>query len=146
MKTRLLLASAAAIVIASTVVYAQSRPTAPTTGAASSNYYNVQQGQDWLAYELLGTDIMNNQEENIGEVADIVIDPSGKVRAVVASVGGFLGVGERHVAVSWDALKIGHDKNGDMTAMLNTTKEELKNAPEYKYQSDEEKASKPVKQ
>jgi hypothetical protein len=59
----------------------------------------------WRASQLEGVDIYNNNNEKIGDVSDVLVDQSGKVEAVVIGVGGFLGIGERNVAVPFNALK-----------------------------------------
>src|SRR5262245_47726669 len=62
------------------------------------------------ARKLLGSDIRNMHNETIGEIKSIHLDSSGKADAVIASVGGFLGIGDREVMLDWRDLKI--DDNG----------------------------------
>ena len=80
---------------------------------------------------IIGTDIKNSADETIGEIDDVVVDSDGKIQHVVVSVGGFLGVGTRYVAVPWSDLRF---DRGREVALLNMTKDQLKAAPEYKYQ------------
>ncbi|HVD84583.1 MAG TPA: PRC-barrel domain containing protein, partial [Bradyrhizobium sp.] len=64
---------------------------------------------------------------------DIAIK-NNQIDALILSVGGFLGMGERYVAVSPSSVNIRHDgKNDKWLASMNTTKEALKAAPEFKY-------------
>ena len=71
--------------------------------------------------------------KSVGEITDIVIKNS-QVDALILSVGGFLGMGEHYVAVSPSSVKISRDqKNDKWLASMNTTKEALKAAPEFKY-------------
>jgi sporulation protein YlmC with PRC-barrel domain len=60
---------------------------------------------EWRASKLAGLDVYNEGNEKIGDISDLIVDRSGKVTNVVIGVGGFLGVGERYVAVSFDKLK-----------------------------------------
>jgi sporulation protein YlmC with PRC-barrel domain len=70
------------------------------TGMAASSVAG-----DWRASKLAGLDIYNNANEKIGDVNDVLIDKTGKVTGVVIGVGGFLGMGEHDVLVSFNELK-----------------------------------------
>ena len=61
----------------------------------------------------------------------MVFDKAGSIEAVVVDVGGFLGVGEKPVALQFDALNIQKDVDGDMRLMVNATQEQLQGAPSY---------------
>jgi len=87
--------------------------------------------QDVSADKLIGAAVYSPNEENLGEVDDVVFDPKGSIQAVVVDVGGFLGVGEKPVALQFDALNIQKDVDGDMRLMVNATEEQLKSAPSY---------------
>jgi sporulation protein YlmC with PRC-barrel domain len=82
------------------------------------------------ARKLLGANLKNMQNETIGEIKSIHLDPNGKVDAVIASVGGFLGMGDREVLLDWRDLKI--DNNGE-AVRVNMTKDELKAKAPYSY-------------
>jgi sporulation protein YlmC with PRC-barrel domain len=82
------------------------------------------------AKELLGTDIKNAQNEKVGEVQAVQLDSSGQVRNLIVGVGGFLGLGERAVAVQPSAVMVAD--NGD-TIRTTLTKDQLKAMPEYQY-------------
>ena len=81
------------------------------------------------ATQLKGTDVQNLQNEHIGDIDEVLIDPgSGRVRFVVLSVGGFLGLGDTNVAVPWEAFRVSRD--GDATKyVLDASKERLEKAP-----------------
>jgi sporulation protein YlmC with PRC-barrel domain len=68
----------------------------------------------------------------IGEIADVLVNHDGKNTAALIGVGGFIGVGEKYVAVPFDAIRF-WKKDNSWVAIMNTTKEALKNAPGYKY-------------
>jgi hypothetical protein len=65
-------------------------------------------------------------------VNDILLDTDGRVSAVIVGVGGFLGLGQKDVAVPFNALKVA-EKNGDRYLVMNTTKEALQSAPGYTF-------------
>jgi sporulation protein YlmC with PRC-barrel domain len=73
----------------------------PTPTAASDATF---QGT-WRASKLVGLNVYNDNNESLGSISDMLTDKSGNIKGVVIGVGGFLGVGEHLVAVSWDKLK-----------------------------------------
>jgi sporulation protein YlmC with PRC-barrel domain len=81
---------------------------------------------------LVGKNLYNNKNETVGEIEDLVIDNGRTVTGVVVSVGGFLGMGERYVVVDPSTIFL-HKADGKLKAMVDTDKDALKNAPEFKY-------------
>jgi sporulation protein YlmC with PRC-barrel domain len=88
---------------------------------------------DMRVSKLMGLDIRNLQNEDIGEIEDIILENGKTMRAVVIGVGGFLGMGERYVAVDPTSIVISRNEDGDVEAILNTTREDLRNAPEFRF-------------
>jgi sporulation protein YlmC with PRC-barrel domain len=70
------------------------------------------------------------QNETIGEIKSIHLDPAGRVDGVLVGVGGFLGVGEREILLGWRDLQI--DANGEVVR-VNMTKDQLKAQTPYTY-------------
>jgi len=113
--------------------------TAIVTVAAGSTYaaadrFLAEIGEAALASQLIGETVYASEAEDaetIGEVNDLIVANDGDIDAAVIGVGGFLGVGEKDVAVSFDSLKLVTDKDGDRYVVLETTKEELEAAPEF---------------
>jgi sporulation protein YlmC with PRC-barrel domain len=68
----------------------------------------------------------------IGEVDDVLLGADGKINALVIGVGGFLGIGEKHVIVPFNAVKADR-KDNKWQLMMNSSKDELKAAPGFKY-------------
>ncbi len=60
---------------------------------------------DWRASKVAGLNVYNDNNESVGSINDLLMDKSGSVKAAVISVGGFLGVGARLVAVPYDKIK-----------------------------------------
>lgn len=83
--------------------------------------------------DLLGRTIENADGDNVGEITNVVIDQAGKAKYVIVAVGGFLGMGEKHVALAWDELTI--SDNGE-TVMSAVTKEQLEALPEHQFPSE----------
>ena len=105
------------------------------TPAAQPQWYS-QQGNEMRASKLIGTAVRNDANESIGSINEVVLGKDGKVAAVVIGVGGFLGMGEREVAVSFDSLHIAQDANNRTVVSLSATKDSLKAAPEWKWAGD----------
>jgi len=82
----------------------------------------------FLADDLEGEDIYGANNEEIGEIEDFIMRPDGSVEAVVVEVGGFLGVGEKDVLVSWSALQIGVQDNDLRITAPGLTRDILQNA------------------
>ncbi len=83
--------------------------TAPTTSSdsAAMSAPNVQSNLkgNWRASKLVGLAVYNDSSEKLGDISEILVDNSGKINAVIVGVGGFLGVGQHDIAVSFDKLK-----------------------------------------
>lgn len=79
--------------------------------------------------------VYNPSDETIGEVRDVLIDDDGEISVLILGVGGFLGLGEKNVAVPFDAVRRA-EKDNSWYLVMNTTKEALEDAPGYKYDSD----------
>ncbi|ANN58741.1 photosystem reaction center subunit H [Mesorhizobium loti NZP2037] len=81
--------------------------------------------------ELVGTTVYGANDANVGEIGDVVLTKDGKVDAVIVDVGGFLGMGEKEVAVGMNKLSFMADKNGKKYLYTNFTKAQLKAQPAY---------------
>jgi len=78
--------------------------------------------------------VYDQSNTKIGEVMDVLLNQNGQANAVIIGVGGFLGAGEKDVAVNFNSIKQTM-KNDKVTLTLDTTKDALKNAPGFKYDS-----------
>jgi hypothetical protein len=81
---------------------------------------------------VLGREVRSSANENMGRIVDIIVDRSGQVRAAIIDFGGFLGVGSRKIAVEWKALHFDPDSTKRDVIMLELTRDQLKDAAEYK--------------
>ncbi|GJD81787.1 PRC-barrel domain-containing protein [Methylobacterium gregans] len=87
-----------------------------------------------LSYNLIGLNVVDGQQNSVGEIKDIVI-ANGQLAGYILSVGGFLGLGERYVAVKPDSVALGYDADGKKwKAIIGASKDQLKAAPEFKYE------------
>ena len=107
---------------------------AQTATTATREVYVKAQPTDVLSSNLVGLDVQNNAKENIGEIKDLVVS-NGNLSGLILSVGGFLGIGERYVIVTPAAVKVVYSENDKKwSATMDTTKDALKAAPEFKYE------------
>jgi sporulation protein YlmC with PRC-barrel domain len=141
---RKLLATTAITTIALTSAYAASDK--PAAGASTSDRFIPSIGEASLASELIGETVYTSNAENaetIGEVNDLIVGNDGNIDAALIGVGGFLGVGEKNVAVNFEDLNMSLDKDGDRVVVLETTKEELEAAPAFENERADTTAAAP---
>jgi PRC-barrel domain len=81
---------------------------------------------------VLGRQVRSSAGEDMGRIVNVVVDQSGQVRAAIIDFGGFLGVGNRRIAVDWDALHFATATSKDDHITLDLTRDQVKAAPEYK--------------
>lgn len=74
--------------------------------------------------------------EDIGEINDLVLTPEGNVSAVIVGVGGFLGIGEKDVALQLDQVNVYQNGEEDPVLVVSMTQEDLENAPAYEEGDD----------
>jgi hypothetical protein len=80
-------------------------PSANKSSEASSNAQSASASGLWQGSKLIGLNVYNQQNENIGSIKQLMVDKDGTIKSVVIGVGGFLGMGEHLVAVSFDKVK-----------------------------------------
>jgi sporulation protein YlmC with PRC-barrel domain len=103
---------------ASSATNEQAITSLPSGALPISDYYNQS--------------VYDNQDNKVGDVNDLLVDKDGKIGAAIVGVGGFLGAGEKNVAVPFNALKL-TEKNGKRYLVMDTTKETLNSAPGYTF-------------
>jgi len=116
---------------------ASSTSSMPRQGATEqkAGFVQSQNANEWRASKLIGASVYGPDNSSIGEINDVLIGDNGEIRAVVVGVGGFLGVGEKDVALPFQALNIA--RTPDQAAIgkitVSYSKDELKNAPTFAY-------------
>ena len=139
---------------------------AQSSVSVKGQFITGQSSSVWLGSKLIGLNIYDPQNNKIGDIEQLLVDRNGIIEFVVIGVGGFLGVDKKDVAlpfkslrwVSQQAANRSNSTTGSNTpettssstatdaskgypnhAVLNTTKDELKNAPDFHYASDKDK-------
>ncbi len=149
MLKKLMISAAVAALTLSSAFAQASPPASPpehsAPGAASSPKFVPAQGTDkWVFSKFKGTQVIGPDNVSIGSVTDILFDKSGKVDALIVGVGGFLGIGEKSVAIDMNAFQVAPPEttgssasaNNDPTSVrlkVSWTKEQLKQAPDFAY-------------
>ncbi len=98
---------------------------------ANANRFVINEGSNqFLIGNLWSRNICDASGKSIGDLKDVLVDHDGKIVALVLGVGGFLGLGEKNVAVDYNYI----EKNGGITPnriVLNITEQELRSAPSF---------------
>jgi sporulation protein YlmC with PRC-barrel domain len=106
-----------------------------TAEATQIKVITLQDNDTFLASDLSGATVYSPQDESIGDVNDVIVSRDGKVDGIVVGVGGFLGVGEKDVAIKMDQVKMMDTETG-IKLVLAMTKDQLAAAPEFKSKAD----------
>jgi sporulation protein YlmC with PRC-barrel domain len=114
--------------------------TGTDTAAASSGYLTEQAENQISANDYIGKSIYNSEDKSIGDVNDIILEENGGIVAAVIGVGGFLGIGEKEVALPMDKITMTRDAENNNEVRLTTTEtaEALQAAPEFKTLADKQ--------
>ncbi|CAH1656431.1 PRC-barrel domain protein [Hyphomicrobiales bacterium] len=110
----------------------------PAAPAGAVSYISQQTDNQLLGSKLIGATVVGNEDASIGEINDLLIARNGSVEGVVVGVGGFLGLGQKNVAVPMTALQVTPDGNTANTPkiMMQVSKADLQNAPDFKRADD----------
>ena len=117
-------------------------------GAAGDAKFVASQGADQLVFsKFKGTDVVGPNDESLGGVNDLLFDKSGKLLGVVVGVGGFLGIGQKNVAMDMGAFQIVPAGSGSSAPAANNrgddptniklkvawTKNQVQQSPDFQY-------------
>jgi len=99
----------------------------------------VQDANTILAKELIGQTVYAPDKAKIGSISDLILSKDGRtVEGFVIGVGGFLGIGEKSVAMKLDRLNMTTDADGRLQLTMDVKKEELTNTPTFKSKKDQD--------
>jgi hypothetical protein len=139
--TAVFLASASGVILAQTAAPPGPDPLLPQAEATTKEnppkpiegQIITQDRNTYLASTLIGSWVYAPDNTTIGDVNDVIIEPGGDVVGVVIGVGGFLGVGEKPVAVALNRLTISQTESLDAAKVVfNVSLAELEAAPAFK--------------
>ncbi len=100
------------------------------SGMKSQGYLDSAPADGIQASTLIGAELKNSADEKVGSISDLIIDQDGQVVGIVVGVGGFLGMGEKDVAIGWDDVtRSGAAEEPELRTDI--TREELETASEF---------------
>jgi hypothetical protein len=131
-----LLTAVAVTALTVTSAYAQSTDTpkasaAPAATNGALGKVTEQKSDQWLASKLIGTNVFNTENQKIGSVSDLLLDKKGEPVAAIIGVGGFLGIGEKKVAMDLKELQFVRSTDGDKVT-AHVSKDQLMAAADFK--------------
>jgi hypothetical protein len=122
------LAVALALPLAGAQAQQQQRQAGPAAQAMSSIPANSLTATVWHKQN-----VYDPGDNKIGEIMDVLVDRDGKITTLIVGVGGFLGIGEKDVAVPFNAVQVTSKDNNKFYLVMNSTKDALKAAKGFKY-------------
>jgi sporulation protein YlmC with PRC-barrel domain len=157
MRARHILGGLLAAALLSSTAIAQTNAPAPAPATTATNV--APKGGEWRASKVIGVNIYNEQNEKLGAISEIILEPSGRVVGYVIGVGGFLGMGEHDILVEPGKIKFVNEPLRSTTSsnnppvnapmntrnvsntkewypdhgILNATKDQLKAMAQFKY-------------
>jgi len=145
LKTLVMSAAVSALMVSGAL--AQANPPATAPAASSAKFIPAQGADKFVFSKFKGTNVLGPDNAKVGDVNDMLFDKSGKVVGLIVGVGGFLGIGEKNVAIDMGAFQIvpadtgssgptATGANNDPTNVklkVSWSKDELKNAPDFEY-------------
>lgn len=134
---QLLMTISVASMLAATPAFAQTStpnveapaPMVPEVNATTK--HSATMGEHRLSSIMKAT-VKNASGETVGSINDALLDKSGKITHYVVGVGGFLGIGERNVALPFDEIRVSRDANNAIVVATSVPKETLSQLPEWK--------------
>jgi hypothetical protein len=132
---------------------AQSPPADPPAKAdaapvSDAKFLTAQSTDQWVFSKFKGTDVLGPDNAQVGDVNDLLFDKNGKIIGMIVGVGGFLGIGEKSVAIDMSAFQVVPPSTGSTSSAAGAvsetdptnvklkvtwTKDQLKNAPDFAY-------------
>jgi hypothetical protein len=109
-----------------------------------ANFIAMQGADQWVFSRFKGTDVLGPDNAHIGDVSDLLFDKNGRVAGVIVGVGGFLGIGEKYVALDLSAFQVvpadvnsttasKSDDPSNIKMRVSLTKDQLQQAPDFQY-------------
>jgi hypothetical protein len=133
-------ATALALALGVAAAAAQQTPTQPKPEAPKTpvtGQIMTQPEETVLSRDLVGQTVLAPDNSKIGNISDLLLSKDGKsVEGFVIGVGGFLGIGERNVALKMDQLKITPASDGTVKLVADLKRDDLANAPAFKSRKD----------
>ena len=155
-KTLMMSAAISALMITGALAQSPESANPPATKheaaeTKSPNFIQAQGADKWVFSKFKGTDVLGPDNAKVGSVSDMLFDKNGKIDGLIVGVGGFLGIGEKNVAIDMNAFQVVPYNAGSTSSSANNptsasiddptrvnlkvswTKDQLKAAPDFQY-------------
>src|SRR5712672_1982615 len=119
--------AALALALASTTASAQAPQSAPRQDGPAAQIMTSIPSDSVTVSHWYKQNVYDPGDNKIGEIMDVLVEREGKATALIIGVGGFLGMGEKDVAVPFNAVQFKTKDNNKWYPVMNTTKDALKN-------------------
>ena len=103
----------------------------PTPSTDSTAAVTVDAKKAVLATSFIGSSVFTSSDENIGDINDLIFDDKGMIQAAIVGVGGFLGMGEKDVALPISKIAVTRDETNAIKLTVQASREELESAPAF---------------
>jgi sporulation protein YlmC with PRC-barrel domain len=103
----------------------------PAQSTGSMPTVTVDASKAVLATSFIGSSIYTASNENIGDINDLIFDEKGSIQAVIIGVGGFLGMGEKDVAMPLNKITVTRDETNAIKLTVQASREDLDKAPAF---------------
>jgi sporulation protein YlmC with PRC-barrel domain len=153
MLKRLMISAALGALMVSGAAAQMSPPANPPAKAdaapiSDAKFLTAQSADQWVFSKFKGTDVLGPDNAQVGDVNDLLFDKNGKIIGMIVGVGGFLGIGEKSVAIDMSAFQVVPASTGSTSSAagavsetdptnvklkVSWTKDQLKNAPDFAY-------------
>jgi sporulation protein YlmC with PRC-barrel domain len=108
----------------------------PVAAQSPVNFLEKQNNTEVLGTDFIGTPVNDRSGQPVGKIANLVFDQNGRIELAVIGIGGVLGLGEKEVAVPFEAVRP-DTAGGKRVFVIDATKDQLKAAPSYKTLNDQ---------
>lgn len=136
MKTLLMTVSVASMLAVAPAFAQTSTPSGDPPSATAPEVTKTPKSSASMGEHRLGTimkaTVKNAGGETVGTINDALLDKTGKITHYVVGVGGFLGIGERNVALPFDEIRVSRDANNSVVVATSVPKDTLSQLPEWK--------------
>jgi len=125
-----LVGASLAIGLASAMAFAQEQEAGPAAAPPPAEQLIVEQPRDYmLSEDLIGMEVKGPDDSSVGSVHSLLFNANNEIVGAVVAIGGFFGIGAKHVALSWDEFDV---RPSEKVARLNLTREQLEAAPSFR--------------
>ena len=107
------------------------QPATPAPDASAASAVTLDASKAMLVTRIIGSSVFTAADENVGDINDLIFDNNGTIQAAIVGVGGFLGMGEKDVAVPLSQISAVRDETNAIKLTITASREDLEKAPAF---------------